>query len=280
MSLQMNRVMVVFIGACVSFCLLASQCFAGAWTMPEGKFYERLSFNSYLAFSEFSMEPPDPKFKSFRDFNVGNYLEYGITDRFTLINAMYYKNLLKEEGTSETSADGFGDVDLGVRAKMLEGPWGVLSTQALVKIPGAYDKDDKLPLGNGQYDVDTRILYGRSLYPYLPGYCNVEVGYRLRTEDPSDELRYVVEFGMDFTKDLYGRIKLDGILSMDNGNRVSVSGNPTAANSYDLGKLDIAIGCKLNKRWGLEIACTPEIYGRNTTQGVTYTLALTYQTNR
>jgi len=89
-----------------------------------------------------------------------------------------------------------------------------------------------------------------------------------------------VEFGVDITKNLYGRVKLDGILSMNNGNRINVSGNPTATNSYDLGKLDVALGYKLNKRWGLEIACTPEIYGRNTTQGVTYTLALTYQTNR
>jgi hypothetical protein len=120
-------------------------------------------------------------------------------------------------------------------------------------------------------------LYGRSLWPHIPGYCSFEAGYRWRLDAPSDELRYLIEFGMDFTKDFYGRIKLDGIYSVDNGSHFDVSGNPTITNNFDLAKLDMTVGYKISKTLALEAEYTPEIYGKNTAAGATYTIALTYQ---
>ncbi|MFZ2445232.1 MAG: hypothetical protein WAW37_02650 [Syntrophobacteraceae bacterium] len=280
MDSAVDRVSAIIVTACICILLTASQCGAGAWTMGKGQFYERVAFNYYYADEQFGVKKSWTTFRSFTDMNVSNYFEYGITDRFTLINALYYKDLEKQEAFSNVDASGVGDIDLGLKAKLLEGSWGVLSTQGLAKFPGFYDKNDALPLGNGQYDTELRVLYGRSLYPF-PGYVNFEIGYRWRLDDPSDELRYLAEFGMDFTRDLYGRIKLDGILSMDNGAKngagLGIAGNPTATNSFDLGKLDIALGYRLTKAYGLELVYTPEIYGRNTTQGATYTLAFTYQ---
>jgi hypothetical protein len=74
-------------------------------------------------------------------------------------------------------------VDLGLRYKLLDNTFGIVSTQALVKIPGPYDRSDPLPLGNGQFDGELRLLYGRSLYPLLPAYGNVEIGYRWRASN-------------------------------------------------------------------------------------------------
>ena len=279
MSSKKEKVIAVVITVYVLIFGTISQCFAGAWTQDEGKVYEKLSFNYYYANREFSMDNPNTNFKHFRDANVGNYIEYGITDRFTLINALYYKNLEKEDGSDTTRARGLGDIDLALKGKLFEGKWGITSSQLLVKIPGIYSMDDPLPLGNGQFDLEERLLYGRSLWPYIPGYCNFELGYRWRFGDPSDELRYLVEFGMDFSKKFYGRVKLDGILSMDNGSKYAISNNPSATNSFDLGKLEIALGYKITEKWGLELCYTPEIYGRNTTAGATYAIGITYQTN-
>lgn len=58
-----------------------------------------------------------------------------------------------------------GDIDLGAKFKLYDGSLGVLSAQTMVKIPEAYHKNDPLPVGNGQYDFEARLLYGRSLYP-------------------------------------------------------------------------------------------------------------------
>ena len=277
MDLRARRSLAIILTACICTLVPVRQCFAGAWTMEEGKMYERLGFNYYFADSRFAMEKDSDHFREFRDMNFSNYLEYGLSSRFTVINVLYYKILEKEENSRSLNSNGLGDIDIGVKGKLFDGPWGIVSTQALVKLPGIYDKNDELPLGNGQGDVEMRGLYGKSLWPYIPGYCNLELAYRWRYGDPADELRYLVEFGMDFTTDFYGRIKLDGILSMNNGNRFGASGNPMAANNYDLGKLDMALGYKMTRAWGLEICYTPEIYGRNTTEGATYTLAITYQ---
>jgi hypothetical protein len=255
-------------------------CFAGAWTMQKGKLYDRIALNYYSADDEFNKNGDRTDFVnngSFRDVNVNNYIEYGLLDNLTLINSVYYKVIKKKDDDREQKTWGIGDIDLGAKTQVMKLAGGILSTQALIKIPWTYDSDDDLPLGNGQVDFELRLLYGRSLYPHIPGYCNFELGYRWRLQDPSDEVRYLIEFGMDFTRQLYGRIKLDGIYSMDNGGHFDTSGNPTATNNFDLGKLDMTLGYKLSKEWGLEIGCTPEIYGKDTAAGATYTLAATYQ---
>jgi hypothetical protein len=275
-----KRVIFIIFTSCIFILLSIHLCFAGAWTMQKGKLYDRAAFNYYFADDEFNRNWDRTDFAlngEFSDMNLNNYIEYGLSDRITLINSLYYKSIKKEDDLRELRTYGVGDIDLGMKLKVSEGSWGVFSTQGLVKIRGPYDKHKALPLGNGQSDVEFRLLFGRSLWPHIPGYCNFEIAYRWRFDDPSDELRYLAEYGMDFSKKFYGRIKLDGILSMDNGSHFDITGNPTTTNNYNLGKLDMALGYRITNAWGLEVVYTPEIYGRNTAAGATYTFAITYQ---
>lgn len=260
--------------------VLSNNSYAGAWTQAKGKLYDRLSLNYYYADEEFDKNGDRRSFDAhgdFSDINGGNYIEYGLTDNITIINSLYFKYIEKEDDFAKTTTYGVGDIDLAMKVKLTEGRLGVLAAQGLVKIPEAYDRNARVPLGNGQYDAELRLLYGRSLWPYIHGYCGVEAGYRWRFSDPSDEFRYLVEFGMDITRDFYGRVKLDGIYSIDNGSHADSSGNPTATNNFDLGKIEATLGYRISPSWGVEAAYTPEIYGQNTAAGATWTLAVTYQ---
>lgn len=260
--------------AAMAEAMLANYCFAGAWTLPEGKLYDKASLNYYTA---------DP---NFTDKNVGNYLEYGLTDSISVTNSIYYKQIRNQysstvagiPSTTTTATNGIADVEIGLKHKLSEGSNGVFSHQAMVKIPGDYDKNGALPLGNGQVDLEYRVLYGVSLGHLLPGgYANLEAGYRYRAEAPSDELRYLAEVGADITERLYARVKLDGIFSMGNADKItSISGNPTAVYQFDLQKLDTALGYKLTDNWGLEFGYTPTIHARNTAKGTTYSVGVTY----
>ena len=81
----------------------ATACLAGAWTLGKGKIYDRLAFNYYYANKEFDKSGNSQDFANngnFRDFNLNNYLEYGLTDRLTLINSLYYKYIRKEDDLS------------------------------------------------------------------------------------------------------------------------------------------------------------------------------------
>jgi hypothetical protein len=256
--------------------------FAGAWTAKQGAYYDKLAYNYYYSHETFNTtgsRRATPNNGKFTDNNVSNYLEYGVLDNLTVINSLSYKWLENEDNTLRTRGYGLGDVDLGTRYKLLDSDrFGIVSSQLLVKIPGAYSKNDALPLGNGQYDTELRLLYGRSLYPLIPGYGNVEIGYRWRAEDPSDEIRYLIEFGVDVTKSIYTRAKLDGTLSVDNGKKRDGSGNPTTTNNFDLGKLDLTVGYKAAPNWGIEASYVPSLYGQNTAAGATYSLALYFKT--
>jgi hypothetical protein len=270
------------IAAILLVALSATACFAGAWTQKSGGFYEQISFNYYYASKNFDSDGHHEGMANngkFTDYNFSNYFEYGLLDKLTVINSLTYKWLENDNDFTRSKGYGIGDVDLGMKYKLLDSEKiGIVSTQLLVKIPGPYDKNDPLPLGNGQYDLEARLLYGRSLYPWIHGYYNVELGYRWRFEDPSDEVRYLIEFGMDIATMLYSRIKLDGILSRDNGNHFDTGGNPSTTNNYDLGKLDIALGYKITPAWGVEVSYRPDIYGQNTAAGVNYTLSVYFKT--
>jgi hypothetical protein len=260
----------------------ASYSLGGAWTAEKGASYNRLAINYYYSEKNYIDDSDRLSFPddgSFQDINLNYYVEYGLTDRTTFIGSLYNKWIKKEDDTVEMKTWGMGDVDLALKHKLVDNSFGVVSAQGLVKIPELYDEDDTLPLGNGQYDFELRILYGRSIRPILPGYYNAEIGYRWRAEQPSDEFRFLAEFGVDFSEKFYGRVKLDGLLGVDNGEKsVDSSGNPTISNDFDLIKLDVALGYKMTKRWGLEAAYTPSIYGQYTAAGATYTLALVLQT--
>lgn len=274
--------LVVFLLVSLFFAASASVAFAGAWTAKDGAFYDKAAFNFYSSQKNFdsSADRKDtPNNGKFTDYNLSNYLEYGLTNDLTLINSLAYKWLENEDNNTRSKGYGLGDIDLGLRYKLLDSDKiGIVSSQLLVKIPGPYDTDDALPLGNGQFDTELRLLYGRSLYPLIPGYGNVELGYRWRAEDPSDEIRYLIEFGVDLSKVVYTRAKLDGTFSVDNGQKIDTSGNPTTTNNFDLGKLDLTVGYKAAPSWGVEASYVPSIYGQNTSAGSTYTLAVYLKT--
>ncbi len=262
----------------------AGNCFAGAWTANKGVMYHKLAANYYVADENFDANGDKDDFADngeFSDKNISCYIEYGLTGSLTAIGSVSYKWMEYEDDLMISETNGFSDLELGLKYRFFSGHGGVGAAQGMVKIPELYDKDEALALGNGQYDYEIRLLYGQSLYPKIPGYCNVEAGYRFRAEEPADELRYLVEFGMNFSDQVYGRLKLDGIYGLGNdGGSAGAGGNPSATFNYDLAKLDVAFGWKITSQWGVELAYRPEIYGKNISSGVNWSFALIFMNSK
>ncbi len=252
--------------------------FAGAWVADKGSGYGKLSLNTYSA-DEF--EGDSPTFGDFTSSNVTYYGEYGLGSSFALYGSVTYQQLEQSDNVgNETTSNGLGDTEIGVRYQWQAEPF-VLSTSLLVKLPYLYDENDELPRGNGQEDIEFRVLIGKSLYPY--GYFGVEAGYRVRTDTPSDEYRYLLEYGVDINENIYFRTKLDGILSANNADDIdnldNQVGNLTLLSEFDLGKVELTLGYNFGRpnkeRWGLEFTYTKEVYGENTLQGDGFQLGLT-----
>jgi hypothetical protein len=301
----------------VFVCAVASSARAGAWCMKEGAVYSKLSYNYYFTvdtFADDGHKHRNPNGSNFRDENITWYNEYGLFDNFTLFASVPYKMLYSRFRSIEKTGDakrlkrtnkrydGLGDVDLGFRYGLLKDPV-VLSLQALTKIAWFYDGSEEVPPGNNQNDYELKMLLGKSLWPF-PGYCGLELGYRWRTDAPSDEYRYLVEFGVNPTKKFSLRAKLDGIASVKNASLsehkssvrsyidydtgqlikaapapaegASVAANPSLGYEYDLGKLELTLGYQQNKNWSFEFTYTNYPYGESIAAGDQYSLALVY----
>jgi hypothetical protein len=292
-----NKKIVVAAGILALATLSAEQVMAGAWTQAKGKFYSRLAYEQYSADEYFdengdtlSYSPADSKKRDFEyDEDLTSlYLEYGLTDKLTLVASLNYKEAewrykpgggVKVDKVANTS--GPGDQELGVKYQLYTTEKGVLSIQGMYKTPEGYDEDDKGTLdiqrGDAQEDYDVRLLYGQSLYPMIPGYFNVEAGYRMRSQEPADEFKYVLEVGVDFTSWFYGRVKLDGSANLGNSDDVKSSAAvhaDVAGNEVDLGKLDMTLGFKITDHFAVEATYRPELYGESTTKGYSMGLAL------
>ncbi len=305
----------LFVIAAVFFlCFPSASVHAGAWCMKKGALYSKLSCNYYFTvdtFDEDGNKRRNDEGSYFRDRNTTWYAEYGLLDRLTLFASLPYKNLTShvryrdEDGKKRHTAysyHGFGDFETGVRFGIVREPL-VASIQMLTKLAWFYDGNEDVPPGNNQNDYEIRLLLGKSLWPF-PGYCGIEFGYRWRTNDPSDEYRYLVEFGVNITKKLSCRFKLDGILSAKNarlpvpsppraeayieeetGRVIKQSydqegagafANPSLGYEYDLAKFECTLGYQAAKRWWLEFTYTGYPYGENIAAGDQYSCALIY----
>jgi hypothetical protein len=250
---------------------------AGAWVSAKGEGYNKVSFNSYSA-DKFEGDSPD--FGEFSSDSYTFYGEYGLGNDFALYGSLSYQDLEQVNSAGvPTTGSGLSDVELGIRYQWQAEPF-VLSTSMLVKLPYLYDEDDALPTGNGQEDIEFRVLIGKSLYPY--GYFGLEAGYRYRADAPSDEYRYLIEYGYDISKNVYFRTKLDGTQSANNADVTDSDtfGNLSLAPEFDLGKLELTLGYNFtasssNSRWGVEFTYTDEVYGDNALQGETLSLGIT-----
>jgi len=245
---------------------------AGAWTAPKGDVYLKGAVNYFETSSRFG---PDDLggFENFKDLNFNVYLEYGLRDNLTFFTTTAFKDIENTANGVTTSNSGIADIDLGLRYNLSSGPT-VVSVQGLFKAPFLYSDDADLPLGNGQIDLEGKLLIGRSFGS--AGYVGVEAGYRYRADAPVDEFRYLLEYGVDLSKEAYFRTKLDGTLGLGDAD-IAVplaAANPSLPLAFDLGKLEYTLGYKVNDTIAVELTGTTNVYGDNTLKGTNIQFAV------
>ena len=272
--LKMLNIIIYILMVCFSG-LLSQEVFAGAWVPKKGEGYMKLGFSDYKATDFFG------KNKGFREFkgqNTSYYGEHGLGNNLAIYGTVLYQEIEQTNAAQGRSTNsGLGDAELGLRLQLRTDP-AVVAVSFLMKLPYFYDDNEELPLGNGQIDYETRLLIGKSLNQY--GYFGVELGYRLRRDNPSDEFRYLLEYGFSATAHLYFRTKLDGTKSIGNADTIG-SSNFSNTPEFDLGKLEVTTGWNLGKKnnsgsqWGIEATYNKDLYGDTSLKGDGFQLAIT-----
>ncbi|WP_086932814.1 hypothetical protein [Agarilytica rhodophyticola] len=257
---------------------LSQAAWSGAWVPQKGDGYAKIGYADYSADDFFGN---NDDLGEFNGVNISYYGEQGLGNNIGIFGSLLYQDLEQIDSSGNlTESSGFGDTELGIRYQWQASPF-VFSTSFTVKLPFLYDEDDELPRGNGQEDYELRFLIGRSLNQY--GYFGIEAGYRLRVDEPSDEYRYLIEYGFNVNDNLYLRTKIDAIESAGNADTASTGTNTNLSITpeFDLGRLELTAGWNFgeantsNGRWGIEFTYNKDLYGDNALKGDGFQIGLT-----
>lgn len=200
-----------------------------AWNELEGRLHDKGSLDYYYSNNDVT----------YNHVSAGNNIEFDLTESFTIYNSIYYKYLREEysypvydfystDGSGKTvhkkgSAYGMDDIDVGIRHRILDGEYGLLSQKVNVSIPGPYDENTDFALGDGKYKVNYRIFYGYSLSRL---YLNLSTGYNWRSGNLSDQLHYSGAIVGKISQAVRVRVKLDGTFRIKEADENNNSSTP------------------------------------------------------
>jgi hypothetical protein len=197
-------------------------------------------------------------------------LEYGLTDRLTLILAPGLQHI--QVGTSSAATDGNPYyVEAGARLGIWNGSNWVFSGQATLHWTANSGGTNSIPVDNTGTQIDMRALFGYGFrFAHRPAFLDLQAGQRFRSGGTPDEVHVDLTFGVRPSSRWLLMAQLFSVVSEGAGR----SGIP----SYDYFKFQPSAVYSLTDRWALQFGGFTTYTGRNSIQenglllGAWYTL--------
>jgi hypothetical protein len=162
---------------------------AGAWTLPEGEGQATVIgtwSNATHAFDAGGNSTATPRTEK---MELQGLLEYGATDRFTVILTPGLQHLDIAAPVNATRS-GFGYFELGGRYKLFGGPSWVISAQATLRAPGVFEPLNAAAIGYTDPETDLRALFGYGgSVGGMPAFVDLQLAQRFRAGTPPSEFR-------------------------------------------------------------------------------------------
>lgn len=277
------RVMrVLFCGIIYLMLGATSPGLAGAWNQKQGKGEVIHSINYYNT-SSFTDENGDRQSQeTYHKVEDSLYVEYGLNEAITLGITPRLQYVWQDQpftrtfgsgpgkitvtGTTAESNFNLADTDFFARFRLWHDEASTFAIQPLVKLPGLYDENDTLPLGQGQVDIELRALFGHNFYQQgLDLFSTYELAYRHRLDDPNDEIRFAQALGWNATQNWLLLGELFGTFSLgDESPNLFDPGNPA---DYDLVKWQLSAVYQISDNYRIQFGGFQHIYARNTGNG-------------
>ena len=256
--------------AALAFLALAAAApplFAGAWSQEKGSLYLKFSGISYSSDEVYNdmgdRQPMGEENDSFDGSQGFLYAEYGLRHRLTVIAQANAGVLVSENRLVQRETRGIGDVDIGARYQLTDGPV-VLSPLVTFKLPTGYHADYDPPFGTGKIDAEVRILAARSLYP-LPLYVGLEGGYRMRGGEYSNQVPWFVEVGVTPHPRLFAKAYVEGkdTRVSEDTEDLGVVGGSVQVSEGDFAKAGLNAAWNLQGPFWVDVLAERTISGEN-----------------
>ncbi len=299
-----DRALLAVLAATLLVPVLATPIAAQAWVQPVGGYYVKISA-SYLRTDEQydvrgDIEPmaagdTTSSGQSFRDVTLSAYLEYGLTERYTMVASLPFKISTTENTetpqalgdppqTTTLTNGGLADFWLSIRARLWQSSTAI-AFQAGVKLPLGYEQtpDNGGPaLGTGAADAEASLLFGQSFYPF-PAYIAAGLGYRFRGgQDFDDEVTYSIEGGYTAGA-LFMKLRFDGLENVGGLPEPGASASSSAggmeqpnARNEDRYQISPIVAYDMSDTVALTAEVFHVIGGKNTIAGTTWSLGAVF----
>ncbi|HEX5133461.1 MAG TPA: hypothetical protein VFX92_13380 [Candidatus Krumholzibacteria bacterium] len=262
----------------------------GPWVRPRGGHFLKISASYLYTTSEFN-EHGDPvplltanplvQDAAYREVAIATYLEYGISDRLSLIGYLPFKILTSRRTEISELADlireidvtnaGFSDLSLGVRRALRTGRTPV-AIDLVGTVPLGYDRepDNSGPaLGTGYPDLLASLQAGASLHAL---YASAAMAYRVRGGPLADDIGFTAQFG-GARQRVSGYALVEGWYATVTPEALDVS-STTAPSNQDVLKFIASLSFAINQEASIATEVFHVLEGRNTPTGTTGSIAL------
>lgn len=272
--------------------LLQTAAYGGAWVQKKHGYFFKLTGSYLYTTEEYDSEgniqgiregEPGISNTSYKEISVTGYLEYGVTQRLTVVANLPF-NVVTSRRTElaspqvprrdiEVVTGGLSDLTLSGRFLLL-GKSTPFSIQAGVKFPMGYEAmppDGGAPLGSGKVDIEGWLLTGTGIWK-IRTYVTGQIGYRIRGGSGiADEYLFQVEGG--FTPGNWlAKATLEGVYSESSpGDQES---STIAITNQDVLKVIPTIAYRIHHRFAVVAELIHILEGKNTIAGTTYSVGI------
>ena len=168
---------------------------AGAWTLAPKEGLAILTLRHLEAGERFDADG-DLAPGGYAKTELAAYGEWGIAEGWTgvLGSTLQRKRV---DGPPADARTGLDYSFAGLRVRLAEGAWGVLSAQGTLRAPGATDASAPAQIGSTQWEADGRLLFGRGgRIGGWHAFADLQLGWRHRAGAPPGEWRADATFGL------------------------------------------------------------------------------------
>ena len=278
----------IFVYGITAFLFTCESSYAGPWPKKQGTGFFQLGFSS-IGYNKIYDDNGEkaPVFADVRDNVLQVFGEFGVTDLVTVSASVPFKMLsvsptdpASAPVASKTSSSGIGDIDVVARYNVFVEQGYAAAIGVLFGVPsGNSKKSDGLILGDGEFNIAPRLLFGHSFYP-IPAFITADFAYNFRGSGFSNEFLYNLEFGYGLMENsLYLILLLSGKESTS-----SVPSSATAASAFGLSTNNqeyTAIVPKalyrFSPEWGVSVSFATATHGRNIAGGFVFAGGVFYE---
>lgn len=239
---------------------LVPPALAAPWPQAEGQGFLIDTLSFVQADNHAGIPNPAYGNGTFRHFDLGSYLEYGLTNETTLgASAHLQLRQLETDATTLNSA-GVGDIELFARPTVWRDESWIIAVQGLLKVPTGYSASANPRLGDGQVDLEPRLLVGRGfMLGRWPAFADVECAYRFRFGSPSDQVRGDAIAGV--------HVRDDWMILVQSYNIVGLRNEKPGGTDFDLSTVTVSVVHDLSTKWAAQVGALSEVHSRNYNTG-------------